>query len=131
MTGSTGSSDPQGAHGRVQAGFSSYLDGDLPDEERRFVEAHLAVCIQCRTELQRLRKAVQSLGGLRARAPGSFLRDIQNQIHQRSRGRFFGGRRLLFGRIPFEWVSLAMIVAMLVYYIISQQAAPTQVAPGP
>ena len=130
MTGSTGSSE-EGAHGRAQAAFSSYLDGELPDEDRRFVDGHLSVCIQCRTELNRLRSTVQSLGGLRARAPGSFLLDIQNQIHQRSRGRFFGGRRLLFGRIPFEWVSLAMIVAMLVYYIVSQQSAPTQVAPGP
>ena len=68
---------------------------------------------------------------MRERAPNSFLADIQKQIHTRSKGRFFGGRRLLFGRIPFEWVSLAMIVAMLVYYIITQHASPTQVAPGP
>ncbi len=67
---------------------------------------------------------------MRERAPNSFLADIQKQIHTRSKGRFFGGRRLLFGRIPFEWVSLAMIVAMLVYYIITQHASPTQVAPG-
>ena len=126
-----GSSEAEGIHARAQAGFSAYLDGDLPDAERQFITEHLAVCIQCRTELARLKAAVQQLGGMREKAPRSFLADIQKQINTRSKGRFFGRRRLLFGRIPFEWVSLAMIVAMLVYYIISQHAAPTQVAPGP
>jgi anti-sigma factor RsiW len=126
-----GSSEAEGIHARVQGNFSAYLDGEMPDAERKAVDEHLAVCIQCRTELTRLKTAVQQLGGMRERAPNSFLADIQKQIHTRSKGRFFGGRRLLFGRIPFEWVSLAMIVAMLVYYIITQHASPTQVAPGP
>jgi anti-sigma factor RsiW len=126
-----GSSEAEGIHARAQAAFSAYLDGELPEAERRLVDEHLAICIQCRTELTRLRSAVAQLGGLRERAPRSFLADIQNQIHTRSKGRFFGRRRLLFGRVPFEWVSLAMIVAMLVYYIITQHASPTQVAPGP
>ena len=131
MTATTGSSEGQGTHARAQEAFSSYLDGELPDDQRRFVDEHLAGCIQCRTELARLKSTVQNLGSLRARAPGSFLADIQNQIHRRSRGRFFARRRLLFGRIPFEWVSLAMILAMLAYYIITQQSSPTHVAPGP
>jgi anti-sigma factor RsiW len=126
-----GSSEAEGIHARTQAGFSSYLDGELPDAERKFVDEHLAVCIQCRTELTRLKAAVQQLGGMREKAPRSFLSDIQKQINTRSKGRFFGRRRLLFGRVPFEWVSLAMIVAMLVYYIITQHSAPTHVAPGP
>jgi anti-sigma factor RsiW len=126
-----GSSEAEGIHARTQAAFSGYLDGELPDAERKIVDEHLAVCIQCRTELTRLKTAVQQLGGMRERAPRSFLADIQKQINTRSQGRFFGRRRLLFGRIPFEWVSLAMIVAMLVYYIVTQHGSPTQVAPGP
>ena len=118
-------------HGRTQAAFSSYLDGDISDEDRREVEQHLAVCTECRTELLRLRTTLTQLGGLKQRAPGSFLNDIQTQIRERSRGRFFGRRRLLFGRVPYEWVSLAMIVAMLVYYILTNQSAPTSVTPGP
>jgi anti-sigma factor RsiW len=126
-----GSSEAEGIHARAQSNFSGYLDGELPDAERKVVDEHLAVCIQCRTELTRLKTAVQQLGGMRERAPRSFLADIQKQINTRSKGRFFGRRRLLFGRIPFEWVSLAMIVAMLVYYIVTQHGSPTQVAPGP
>ena len=75
---------------------------------------------------------MQQLGGMRAKSAA-----VRSWPTSRSRstpareGRFFGRRRLLFGRIPFEWVSLAMIVAMLVYYIVTQHASPTQVAPGP
>jgi anti-sigma factor RsiW len=118
-------------HGRTQAAFSSYLDGELPDEERKAIEQHLAICTECRTELTRFRTTLTTLGGLKERAPGSFLNDIQTQIRERSRGRFFGRRRLLFGRIPYEWASLAMIIAMLLYYIVAGQSAPTQVTPGP
>ena len=50
--------------------------------------------------------------------------------YTRSRGRFFDGRWLLFGRIPFEWVSLVMILAMLVFYILVLRDAPTSVTPA-
>jgi hypothetical protein len=70
------------------------------------------------------------LGALKRTAPVSFLENVQEQINRRSRGRFFGKRGLLFGRIPWEWVSLAMIVAMLVYYIVVLQTSPTGVVPG-
>jgi anti-sigma factor RsiW len=126
-----GDSGAGNVHARTQACFSAYVDGELPEDERKAVDQHLASCIQCRTELVRWKATLSKLGGLRARAPSSFLADVQNQIRQRSGGRFFGGRRLLFRRIPFEWVSLAMIVAMLLYYIVTQHASPTHVTPGP
>ena len=111
--------------------FSSYVDGELAPAERADLEKHLATCIQCRTDLQAFRQTVGGLGNLKRHAPSSFLPSIQKQIFERSRGRFFGGRWKLFGRIPFEWVSLAMIVAMLVYYIIQLRGAPTGVQPAP
>jgi anti-sigma factor RsiW len=111
--------------------FSSYLDGELVGAVRAEVDQHLAACIQCRTELEELRRAVGSLGHLKDHAPPTFLPQIQRQIFLRSRGRFFGGRWKLFGRIPFEWVSLATIVAMLVYYILHLRTSPTGVHPLP
>jgi anti-sigma factor RsiW len=112
--------------------FSAYLDGELPPEQKAAVEHHLSTCIQCRTSLERFRRTLGSLGRLKqAAAPTSFLAAIQQQIHSRSRGRFFRRRRLLFGRIPFEWLSLAMIVAMLVYYLFVLQSSPTGVKPIP
>jgi anti-sigma factor RsiW len=111
--------------------FSSYLEGDLPEAERLALEQHLGTCAQCRAELEAFRRTVGGLGALRRPAPELFLPRIQRQIFERSKGRFFGRRWLLFGRIPFEWVSLAMIIAMLVYYIAALRGAPTGVRPVP
>jgi predicted anti-sigma-YlaC factor YlaD len=118
-------------HQKASELFSSYLDGELGAEVRAEVDQHLSVCIQCRTELEEFRRAVGGLGALKQAAPSSFLPQIQRQIFLRSRGRFFGGRWKLFGRIPFEWVSLATIIAMLVYYIVHLRGAPTGVLPLP
>jgi anti-sigma factor RsiW len=114
-------------HSRLTERMSAYVEGELPAEEKAAVEQHLATCIQCRTNLNRFRETISNLSQLKKKAPQSFLPDIQQQIHVRSRGRFFGRRWMLFGRIPFEWVSLLMIVAMLVYYIVMLRSAPTTV----
>jgi predicted anti-sigma-YlaC factor YlaD len=118
-------------HQKASDLFSDYLDGTLAGAAKNELEQHLHVCIQCRTELEGFRRAVGSLGKLKKSAPASFLPSIQNQIFTRSRGRFFGRRWKLFGRIPFEWVSLAMIVAMLLYYIALQHGAPSGVRVAP
>jgi anti-sigma factor RsiW len=107
--------------------FSSFVEGELVAPAKTELEHHLSVCIQCRTDLEEFRRAVGGLGRLKHAAPDSFLPQIQKQIFLRSRGRFFGGRWRLFGRIPFEWVSLAMIIAMLVYYIVHLRGVPTGV----
>jgi anti-sigma factor RsiW len=117
-------------HGRVSDQFSAYVENDLPPADKAQVDQHLATCIQCRTDLERFRATIGGLSKLKHKAPGDFLPAIQQQIHVRSRGRFFGKRWLLFGRIPFEWISLLMIVAMLVYYIITMMSSPTTVTPG-
>ena len=120
------------SHTRTTDAFSAYLEGELPPEEKSSVEQHLATCIQCRTSLERFRRTLGGLSRLRRPlVPRSFLENIQQQIFRRSRGRFFRRRWLLFGRIPFEWLSLAMIVAMLVYYIVFLQSSPTGVKPLP
>ena len=118
------------SHQRATEAFSAYVEGDLGPAERAHVDEHLATCMQCRVSLERFRRTVGRLGSLKRTAPVSFLENVQAQINRRSRGRFFGKRALLFGRIPFEWVSLAMIVAMLVYYIVVLQTSPTGVVTG-
>src|SRR5688572_27034362 len=111
-------------HSRLTERMSAYVEGELPGEEKAAVEQHLATCTQCRANLQQFRETMGKLAQLKKKAPRTFLPDIQQQIHARSRGRFFNRRWLLFGRIPFEWVSLVMIVVMLVYYIITLQTSP-------
>jgi anti-sigma factor RsiW len=116
-------------HSRTTERLSAYVEGELSGDEKTAVEQHLAACIQCRTNLQQFRDTMGKLASLKKKAPVTFLPDIKQQINTRSRGRFFGKRWLLFGRIPFEWVSLVMIVVMLVYYIITLQSSPTTVTP--
>jgi len=118
-------------HARLTERMSAYLEGELPSEEKGAFEQHLATCAQCRSNFDQFRETVGNLSKLKRKAPRSFLPDIQQQIHNRSRGRFFGKRWMLFGRIPFEVISLVMILVMLVYYILSLQGSPTTVKPGP
>jgi anti-sigma factor RsiW len=117
-------------HQRTAESFSAFLDGELDPQARQRVEDHLASCIQCRVSLDRFRRTVGGLTQLRRPLPGEFLANIQDQINRRSRGRFFSRKNSLFGRIPFEWISLAMIIAMLVYYIVVLQTSPTGVVPA-
>ena len=119
------------SHQRATEAFSAYVEGDLGPAERAHIDEHLATCMQCRVSLERFRRTVGRLSALKRTAPVSFLENVQDQINRRSRGRFFGKRGLIFGRIPWEWVSLAMIVAMLVYYIVVLQSSPTGVKPIP
>ena len=89
-------------HQKASDLFTDYVDEALSGAAKAELEQHLGVCIQCRTELAAFRRAVGSLGKLKKPAPPSFLQAIQHQIFTRSRGRFFGRRWKLFGRIPFE-----------------------------
>jgi anti-sigma factor RsiW len=118
-------------HEQAQSNFSDYVDGSLSERQRSEVDQHLAACIQCRTELTGFRQTIGSLRQLKQAAPPSFLADITRQIYKRSRGRFFRPRWKLFGRIPFEWVSLGTIIAMLVYYIAMMHGSPGGVRPTP
>ncbi len=118
-------------HARIEDSFSAFLDDELPGEQRAEFAGHLATCLQCQTHFESFQRAVGTLGRLKDRAPATFLPGIQQQIFRRSRGRFFNKRWLLFGRVPFEWLSMIMIIAMLVYYIFTLHAAPTGVAPAP
>jgi len=104
-------------HQQASNTFSDYVDGTVGPREK--------------AELEGFRRAVGLLGRLKQPAPPGFLPGIQQQINRRSRGRFFGQRWKLFGRIPFEWVSLAMIIAMLIYYIALTHGSPTGVRPVP
>ncbi len=116
---------------QTQEQLSALLDNELSDDQRRALLAELETCAACTQALEDLRQTVSVMSGLRKSAPPTFLADVQNQIRHRSKGRFFGKRFLLFGRIPFEWVSLVMIMAMLAYYIITMQSSPTDVTPTP
>src|SRR5471030_13424 len=49
--------------------LSAYLDGDLPEGERGYVESHLAACELCRADLDGLRRVVRRAASLDDRPP--------------------------------------------------------------
>ena len=52
--------------------LSDYLDGDLPDNERVALEAHLDGCAECTAVLDDLRRVVQRARTLSPAAPTDF-----------------------------------------------------------
>ena len=45
--------------------ITEYLEGALPDAERRRLEAHLESCPGCTAYLEQMKMVARSLGGLR------------------------------------------------------------------
>jgi hypothetical protein len=51
-------------HGEVRDRLGSYLEGDLPLQQRALVDAHLDSCLNCAQELKELRGTIGLLRGL-------------------------------------------------------------------
>ncbi|MCC6748071.1 MAG: zf-HC2 domain-containing protein [Deltaproteobacteria bacterium] len=123
-------------HQRANELFSEYLEGELPPEEKQAVEEHLAGCDTCRAELEAFRTTLRGLSGLHTLPPPTdFAHQVEQRIHRRSRGRFFGDDRTL-SRIPFEWLSFALIVFVLAMYVLlmldsKKVATPPKGGSGP
>ena len=61
--------------------LSAYLDGELPEGERRATELHLADCPACRARFESLGRAVASLQRLERAAPPAVLaQHVQRRI---------------------------------------------------
>jgi predicted anti-sigma-YlaC factor YlaD len=117
-------------HRAAQDLFSEYLEGELAPEEQAKVAEHLQGCEECRKELETFRHTLRSLSGLRPLPPpDNFARKVQQRIHRRSRGRFFGGERII-QRVPFEWISFVIIIIMLVLYMLMMEQQK-KLAPAP
>jgi anti-sigma factor RsiW len=72
-------------HELVRGQLSEYLDGTLPEKDRRRVEGHLAACSPCTAYLNTLRATVRALGKLKPpRAPQSVRSRIVEQARRES-----------------------------------------------
>jgi anti-sigma factor RsiW len=105
-------------HQEAKDRFDRYYEGDLPPEEQRAVDAHLASCAECRGDYERLVEALGALARLRStHAPKDFLDGVQGRIRKRSRGRFFGRRPDFTSRLPYEVLSVVMLIAILAIFL--------------
>ena len=61
--------------------LSAFLDGELPEEERRGISEHLALCEDCRREAERLTDVMSVLDEAPAIEPSPwFLTDLKRRI---------------------------------------------------
>jgi anti-sigma factor RsiW len=63
--------------------ITDYLEGTLPDEDRRRFEAHLGECPYCVNYLEQMRETIDSLGELK---PESLSPDAQKEVLEAFRG---------------------------------------------
>jgi anti-sigma factor RsiW len=112
--------DPtQPPHEEIEEQLSDLHDGTLDEAARAQVLAHLEGCPACRTAYQDLERTLAALGSIKASAappPEAFSRQVEETIHRRSAGRFFG-RRTLGDRVPFG-VLLVVALAVLLTIVL-------------
>jgi hypothetical protein len=107
--------------------LSEYIDGELESSERRALEAHLAGCEDCRTDLASLRAVVTRAEALTDTPPASNLwPDIASRIGPRPAGRTtLATRRFAFTLPQLVAASLALIVASGGMVWLARMGGPT------
>lgn len=98
--------------------FSEYYEGTLDAQSKVALEARLSEDPDYQSAYQEFEKTMQMLSGLhKMSAPADFDKKVEETIHRRSGGRFFG-RRAFGDRIPFEALAIVvMILAVSVYWL--------------
>lgn len=114
-------------HAQAQELFSAYWDDELPKDQAAALEEHLKGCAECTRELDAFEKSVNALHAVhKMAAPQAFTEGVRDRIRKRSRGRFFGPRKLP-DRLPLEILSLVMLGLILAIYLALQFMAPSSV----
>ena len=115
----TAPEDTLDEHEAVEAEFSDYLDKRLDEKRHATVEEHLAKCEQCQTSLNEFKKTLGALSGMhKMSVPQTFKSNVEETIHKRSAGRFFG-RRAFGDRVPFPALAaLAMLILLGIFAMI-------------
>jgi anti-sigma factor RsiW len=116
---------------RLEAMLSDYVEGTLSLDERKEVEAHLEKHPELRTELDEMREAQKKLKSLnKTPAPEELGKKVEEIINRRSMGRFFS-RRTLGDRIPFFWLLLLALAALLAIWFLLLSSPTGSLRPEP
>ncbi len=98
---------------RLEAMLSDYVEGTLSLAERQELEARLAEDPALREQLEETRAAHDALRRLnKTPAPEELGKKVEELIHRRSAGRFFG-RRAFGDRVPFGVLLVVALVALV------------------
>lgn len=106
----------------LEAQFSDYLDGAVTSEQKRAFEAKLAESDEARKAFEEFKQTIEAVSGLhKMAAPQAFESEVEQTIHRRSAGKFFG-RKAFGDRVPFELIAVVALVAMLVLYFLMRSS---------
>jgi anti-sigma factor RsiW len=114
MTDDEAPPEPESEHDRIGALMSDVVEGTATPAQHAEVKAHVATCETCREELAELRAvrdALKSVPPETARPDLGKL--VEERIHRRSAGRFFG-KKTLGDRVPFGYLLIVALVALVV-----------------
>lgn len=93
--------------------LSAYVDGELPENDGRRLEEHLALCPSCRAELTSLHRVVDSLRRLERTAPPPALaQHVQRRIALDST------RATAFGRFEDELARLRPMISIFMPFAV-------------
>ncbi len=114
----------------VRERFSAYHDGELSAAESAFVRKRLDEDRALATEYERFSKMLGGLAalgvppadakpGVAVEEPGlDLLKGVQDRLHKRSKGKFYGSRwSRLVGVRPLEVIAAAVLVVLLLAYL--------------
>ncbi len=92
--------------------LSAYVDGELAQTQRDFVEEHLATCTECQAVVERYRQTGRQLASLRTPTPPADLRD---RVMSRIRTLPGGSRRWLRPALAGASVGILALVLTVVF----------------
>jgi anti-sigma factor RsiW len=111
------------------ADLVAYLDGEHAERETARIEAHLGTCLNCRRELEQLRRLRALLGELRAIEPSPAFHTAMWRRLDPLPTRASRRARTLFWAAPA--LAAAAAVALVWYSSIVRVGAPGAAAPAP
>jgi anti-sigma factor RsiW len=106
----------------LEAQFSDYLDGAMAANEKAAFEQKLAASEEAREAFDEFKQTIEAVSGLhKMSAPQDFETGVEQTIHRRSAGRFFG-RKAFGDRVPFEVIAVVALAVLLAVYVIMRRS---------
>lgn len=102
---------------RAEALFVDFYDGTLKGADRSELERHLEQCPSCRRSWEIYQQTIREVSGLNVLSdPDEFVKNVQQKINHRSKGRFFNDQAPY--TVRFAVVSFLLIFVFLIAYLI-------------
>lgn len=102
--------------------FSEYYEQTLPEAEMRAMTRRLEAEPELAAAYEEFVSTMRALSGLHKMSrPQDFERQVEETIHRRSAGRFFG-RRAFGDRVPYELLAVVALALALGAYVLLRQS---------